>query len=359
MIPSEVLFQSFRSLDWMHHLSDSCAILTDENVQSLYGEELRELLLSQGKNTLLFSFPPGESNKTREVKQRIEEAMLASECHRKTTLIALGGGVCTDLGGFLASTYMRGIPLILIPTTLLAMVDAAIGGKNGVNLLHLKNGIGTFYDPKMILIDPSFLETLPEREWRQGLAEIAKHACIADAQLFQELQSTFDRSEPSLTEMIRRNISIKMSVVRKDRREAGYRKILNFGHTVGHALESLSGYRHTHGEAIAMGMLVEGLLSTLLSLLPRSSWEDLRDLLLRYSLFPDLRDFPTAETLYQQMRLDKKGEGGAPSCILLQSVGVAYQKGENFCHPIEDALFRKAWETSCYALLSDHGPLPV
>lgn len=239
------------------------AIVSDSNVAPLYAERLRRSF--GDARTGLHVVPAGESYKTREQWAALTDELLATGAGRDTTIVALGGGVVGDLAGFVAATFMRGIPVVQVPTTLLAMVDASIGGKTGVDTPHGKNLVGAFHPPAAVVADVELLGTLPPRELRAGLAEVVKHALIADENLFDRLASEL----PSLTKapweewvrIVGDNVAIKAGIVADDEREAGRRKVLNFGHTLGHAVEHVSGYSLLHGEAVAIGMVLECMLA--------------------------------------------------------------------------------------------------
>lgn len=271
-----------------------------------------------------FVFPPGETAKTRTTKEWIEDGMLEAKMDRNSALIALGGGVTTDLGGFVASTYLRGIPLILIPTTLLGMVDASVGGKNGVNTACGKNLIGTFYQSELILIDPECLATLPAAQMRSGKAEIIKYALTLDPELL---------SCETLEEKIRRCVALKTDIVSEDPHDRGRRHILNFGHTVGHALEAVSEFTLAHGDAVAVGMLIEALMSVELGFLKE-------DVILK--IFSILEEFPVcsidSSSLFSHMNYDKKGK----NFVVLTDFGKVLECGGTFCHPIEPEILEQA-----------------
>lgn len=220
--------------DVLERFSGPIAIITDTKIEKLFGKKLFKGQAS------FFSFPAGEKSKTRKTKEKIEDGLIQKGFGSDTVIVGLGGGVVTDLAGFVAATYCRGVKLVLIPTTLLGMVDAAIGGKNGVNTPKAKNRIGTFYFPELIMIDTDFLKTLPEKEMLMGGAEILKYGLIDDPSLFQDLPKLFS----SIDKTIEKSIAAKKKVVGEDPEEKkGLRRILNFGHTIGHALETIENYK--------------------------------------------------------------------------------------------------------------------
>jgi len=241
------------------------AVITDDNVGPLYGARIRDALGTA--RTTMLTVPAGEAHKTRDTWARLTDELLAAGFGRDSLIVALGGGVVGDVAGFVAATYMRGIPFVQVPTTLLAMVDASIGGKTGVDTPAGKNLVGAFHQPLAVVVDPSVLATLPREHLRAGFAEVIKHGAIADeAYLDRAVAAASDLSSLDVTgdamiDLVSRSIEIKADVVRRDEREGGLRKILNFGHTIGHAVELLSDYSMLHGDAIAVGMSYESALA--------------------------------------------------------------------------------------------------
>lgn len=252
-------------------------VITDRRVDRLYGQEARESLARGGYRASLLTMAPGERAKGWAVVQRLARELLAQGAHRGTALIALGGGVVGDVTGFLASIFLRGVPLVQVPTTLLAMVDAGIGGKTAINLPEGKNLLGTFHQPRLVVIDPEFLHTLPPKERLNGLAEVLKAGFIRDRELLEQMDRNglgiFSHSG-ELQEIIYRAAGIKAAIVAADAREQDLRRLLNFGHTLGHGLEAASGFRLPHGRAVALGMLMALRLSERLANLPgdESRW---------------------------------------------------------------------------------------
>ena len=269
----------------------------------------------------------GESIKTREAKHRLEDELLIRKCGRDTLLIAMGGGALLDMVAFTASTYMRGISLILIPTTLLAMVDAAIGGKTAVDTPFGKNLIGSFYPPERILIDPEFLDTLPKKELLNGLAEMLKYGLIRERQIWDRLLQG-----ASFEEMIPACIECKLSIIKEDPFETGLRRILNFGHTIGHALEQQSNYTIPHGQAVAIGCILESHLSMTLGYLPTDVHKEIADAYLSFG-FPLLS--PTRLDLFwEAIALDKKGRGDEPRIVLIDQIGHALPFSGAYCRSV-------------------------
>ncbi len=246
-------------------------VVSDQRVARLHAEPVLQALAGAGYLPELLTVPPGERSKSWAVVQRLARELLARGAHRGSALMALGGGVVGDLTGFLASIYMRGLDFIQVPTTLLAMVDAAIGGKTAINLPEGKNLLGTFHQPRLVAVDPQFLQTLPRAERLNGLAEVLKAGFIRDPDLLRRLAAERARlftDEAELTEIIHRAAAIKAKVVAADEREGDLRRILNFGHTLGHGLEQASHFRLAHGRAVALGMVAALRLSEELAGLP-------------------------------------------------------------------------------------------
>ena len=244
-------------------------VVTNPVISSHYGDRVCRSLVEAGFETVTIELEAGARFKTLQSVERIYQAALEHRLERSSLIVALGGGVVGDMAGFAASTWLRGLRVVQIPTTLLAMVDAAIGGKTGVNHPLGKNLIGTFHQPSLVLVDPLVLATLPARELRAGLAEVIKYGVIWDAELFKRLESlsTFDQLDSGvLTDILVRSCQAKAEVVARDEREGGLRAILNYGHTVGHAIESATDYRHyLHGEAVALGMVAAGRIAAAMS----------------------------------------------------------------------------------------------
>ncbi|MDQ2765536.1 MAG: 3-dehydroquinate synthase, partial [Gemmatimonadota bacterium] len=264
------------------------AIISDDNVAPLYAPRLRASL--GAAQTGLFTIPSGEAHKTREQWAQLTDALLAAGFGRDSTILALGGGVIGDLAGFVAATYMRGIPFVQIPTTLLAMIDASIGGKTGVDTAAGKNLVGAFHRPRTVLVDPTVLTTLPREQLRAGVAEAIKHGAIVDAEYYESVSVALpalldDPASDDMLDLIVRSITIKASIVRADEHEAGIRKILNFGHTFGHAIERCLGYGEwLHGEAVAAGMVMAAEFSERLGWLPAGEVRRIEKLLVALKL---------------------------------------------------------------------------
>lgn len=282
----------------------------------------------------LFTFPAGERNKTAAQWQELGESLLATGYGRDAAIIALGGGVTGDLAGFVAATFMRGVPYVQIPTTLLAMIDSSIGGKTGVDTPHGKNLIGAFHQPKVVIADLDTLKTLPPAHLCAGMAEALKHGAIADASYFEWLVSHRDdilnRDSAVLHDVVRRSVEIKAAIVAQDIHESGQRIVLNFGHTVGHAIETVAGYEVLHGEAVAAGMAVAARLGARLGITDTDSVSSLVAALEAFRLPDDASDY-AADALLEAMQTDKKRRHGTVRFALLETIGtIARSDTENW-----------------------------
>lgn len=332
---SDVLSKAGAAIRGMSPKARNAFVLTDRNCLR-YARTIARGLEAAGLETEVHGVPPGESKKSLATAASLYDALARAGADRKTPLVAVGGGVITDLGGFVAATYMRGIPAFLAPTTLLGQVDAAIGGKTGVNLPHGKNLVGTFTQPAGVFLDPLALATLPAREYVAGLGEVVKYGMIRDAELFAAVERGIDsvraRDPEALEEIVHRCAAIKADVVGQDEREQGLRAILNFGHTIGHAIEAGLGYgAWLHGEGVACGMVLAADLSHRLGLMPAAFVERLRALIERAGL-PVQPPKLGAERYLQLMRVDKKAEAGAIRFVLIEALGRAG------LHAVPDAL---------------------
>jgi len=302
-------------------------VITNEIVDRLYGEKVISSLDTAGLEAGKIVIPDGERYKSLETFNRVIGEMIRMKCDRQAAVLALGGGVVGDLAGYVAASYMRGISFLQVPTTLLAQVDASIGGKVGVNHPLGKNMIGAFHQPRLVLIDPEALQTLPERERICGLAEIAKHALIRDREYFVFLETHWEEILGQEAEVLGRTIlrscEIKAEIVGRDEREAGQRALLNFGHTVGHGLEAAGHFEILrHGEAVWIGMLAEAYLSKQLGKLEVPVFERLEKFLHRIPLLPSLEGISTDE-IGEFIARDKKVVTGAIRVVMLESIGEA------------------------------------
>lgn len=291
------------------------------------------------------TFPSGEPSKTREQWSRLTDALLNEGYGRDSALVALGGGVAGDLAGFVAATYMRGLPYVQVPTSLLAMVDASVGGKTGVDAPEGKNLIGAFHPPVAVVADPRVLATLSDRDFRGGMAEAVKHGLIADPAYFAWLEAEADallaRREPALTHLVRRSVELKAEVVSEDERETGRRAILNAGHTVAHALELVSGYALPHGDAVALGLVAECALAERLGLAPRGLGHRVAGLLARFGLPVRLPAPVASDRLMAAMATDKKNRGAQVRFALPRAIG-EMEPGEAWTCPASAAEVARA-----------------
>jgi 3-dehydroquinate synthase len=303
------------------------ALITDSAVQPLYAGRVEGQF---DKGTLeVLTIPPGESNKTRETWSRLTDQLLAKGLGRDSAVIALGGGVVGDLAGFVAATFMRGIPVVQVPTTLVAMVDAAIGGKTAVDTPAGKNLVGAFHSPAAVLVDPHLLATLPLRELRAGFAEVVKYGVIADEPYLREvaegvskqLSAPRDSMGDSMLSLIVRSVEIKADIVSRDQREDGLRKVLNFGHTIGHAVELVSGFSLLHGEAVAIGMALESRLAERIGLAQSGTAETVSSALQEAGLPIALPAGFEGDAVIEAMRSDKKGRLGKTRFALPLRIG--------------------------------------
>ena len=304
---------------------ERAAIITNTVVGPLYLDAVAQSLRAAGKRVTEIVLPDGEEEKNWENLQSIYNGLLNDKCDRKTTIIALGGGVIGDMAGFAAATYMRGVPFVQVPTTLLAQVDSSVGGKTGINHPLGKNMIGAFYQPQAVIADTATLNTLPARELSAGLAEVIKHGAIIDARFFDWIEANISklmaRDPAALAYAIQRSCEIKADVVRQDEREGGLRAILNFGHTFGHAIESGMGYgQWLHGEAVGCGMVMAADLSQRLGYIDAAT-RDRVTALVHAAGLPHIAPDLGVERWLDLMQVDKKNEGGQIRFILLKPLG--------------------------------------
>lgn len=308
-------------------LGRRCAVITDAVVGPLHVEAVKVSLVAAGFEPVSITVPSGETAKSLRVVSDCYDQLAAARLERKSFIVALGGGVVGDLAGFIAATYLRGIPFVQVPTTLLSQVDSSVGGKVGVNLKAGKNLVGAFHQPRLVLCDLDTLGTLPERELRAGLGEVIKYGIIHDPALFRRLERTMPqllaRDPATLSSVIARCCAIKAEVVGQDETESGLRAILNFGHSIGHGLEAISGYGHyLHGEAISIGQVAAAHLSAWrLGLSPREVTR-IRDLFIAAGLPVTVQLSPRQrQALFKAMSLDKKVSGGELRFVLARRIG--------------------------------------
>lgn len=316
------------------------AVVSDERVAELYAERALSSLRGADCSARLFTFPPGEESKNRRRWMRLTDELLEAGLGRDAAVVALGGGVTGDLAGFVAATYMRGVPVVQVPTTVLAMLDSSVGGKTGVNAPAGKNLVGAFHHPSHVLVDPSLLSTLPVGHRRAGMAEAVKAAAVLDRELFawlEEEASGLREGDPSLLgELVRRAVPLKARVVSRDPGERGRRAILNFGHTLGHAMEAASGYGVLHGQAVAAGMRLETALGEELGVTEAGTGDRLAGLLDRLDL--DWASSPelTANRVLDAATTDKKRRGGELRVVLLRRIGEVARDPEGaYAHVVD------------------------
>lgn len=330
---NENIFVSDELLEICKNSRCRVVILADQAIAKIAGARLKMHL-----NAELISIKGGESCKTRETKELVENELLKKKYNRDTLIIAMGGGALTDLVGFIAMTYMRGVPLILIPTTLLGMVDAAIGGKNGINTSLGKNLIGSIYQPQAVFIDPQLLSTLPKKEWLNGLAEILKMGLIFEPAIWKmcEQNPIAWQSPQNLKTLLHQSVMAKLHILDEDLEEQGMRRVLNFGHTVGHALEMISKYKMTHGQAVAMGCMAESWLSSHLGHL---SFESLNRILKLYQATGFEMSLPkafTAKKFKEALQRDKKALQGLTRFVMIERIGHCASFAGAYCAPISE-----------------------
>lgn len=305
-------------------LSGSCLIITDDNVGRLHGASLQHALGQAGYDVQLLQVPPGEISKSLAAAEDLADRMIAGGLDRGSFVVALGGGVIGDLAGFVAAIYHRGIPYVQVPTTIVAQVDSAIGGKTGVNTQAGKNLLGSFHQPELVLADTTTLSTLPDREYREGFAEVIKHGAIRDAAMLDQLNP--EDSPQSLAPLIARNITIKAAIVAEDEREkSDLRALLNFGHTIGHAIENVAGYgRFLHGEAISLGLAAALEISQTKAGLSLEAAEQVRAKLKAYGLPLTIPSDLATKSLLAATRRDKKFSAGKIRFVVVPALGQAH-----------------------------------
>lgn len=321
-------------------------IITDTNVGPIYGSPA---LRAFPKNSAsLLTIPAGEAHKTRDTWTRLTDELLALGVGRDTAIVALGGGVVGDVAGFVAATFMRGVPVVQIPTTLLAMIDASIGGKTGVDTPSGKNLVGAFHNPTAVFSDPQVLATLDVNNLRTGFAEAIKHGVIADSGYFEFVAGEIPKLlapggivGDSVSRLIVRSIEIKAEIVSRDEREQGLRKVLNFGHTVGHAIETLSGYGLAHGEAVSIGMVLESAIAERIGLAEAGTSAAIRDALRVAGLPVDRPRAISGEKILDSMRADKKAREGRTEYALPRCIGAMAGSESSWAVTVEDDIVRE------------------
>ena len=331
------------------NIAHSHALVTDSNVAELYGGTLLQDLEKVLSEVRMIAFAAGEQSKTREIKSFIEDRMLESGFGRDSSVIALGGGVVGDIAGFVAATYMRGVPCVQVPTSLVACVDSSVGGKTAVDTPHGKNLIGAFYQPWRVYVDTDTLKTLGPRQLAEGLAEIIKYGVIKSEDLFcyleENIEKVYEFDDAALLEVIETSCRIKAEVVEKDEKEQNLRKILNFGHTVGHAIEQLSDYTISHGEAISAGMVIEGKIA-----LGRTGWseqeqERLTSLFKRAGLPTEPPGGVSVGKIIDVMKIDKKARKGKIEMSLPDRIGKMKEQGGSYGIKIGEQAITSAFKS--------------
>ena len=315
-------------------------VVSDSNVAPLHGRRIADACRAEDLDVAVVTFPAGEASKTRATWVRLTDELLAEGLGRDACILAVGGGVTTDVGGFLAATYMRGIPVVQVPTSYLAMIDASVGGKTGVDVEAGKNLVGAFHQPAAVVADTDLLETLPPRERREGLVEAVKHGAILDPDHLETLQERMDdllAARPdAAAAVVLASVGLKARVVAEDEREAGYRQILNFGHTIGHAVEAASAYRMGHGTAVGLGMLAEADMGERLGVTEPGTRERLGRIL-QPLLDRPLGSAVGVEEAARFLGHDKKARRGRPRYVLLRRLG-AVAEGEGWTREVSDDL---------------------
>ncbi len=303
------------------------AIITDSNVSKLYARDVESALSGISDKTVIYEIPAGEEHKNLDEISKIYEILIENHFDRHDLLIALGGGVVGDMCGFTAATYLRGVSFVQIPTTLLSQTDSSIGGKTGVDFGGLKNMIGAFYMPRLVYMNISTLKTLDERQYASGFAEVMKHGLIKDENfytwLIDNLYEIGDRDPEVLMEMIKRSCMIKKAVVEKDPTEKGDRALLNFGHTLGHAIEKYKNFEMSHGECVALGCIAAAFISYKRSLLSTEEYYEIRDMFVPFNLPISVEDIDKDEVL-ELTRSDKKADSDKIKFVLLKKIGKAF-----------------------------------
>ena len=328
---------------WLHEqgFSGRAVIITDTTVKGLYGEALGRSLTGTGFRVTTLEVPPGEEQKSLETAGRLYRELSGAYAERTTPVLALGGGVVGDLAGFVAATYMRGVPLVQLPTTLLAQVDSSLGGKTAVDHGQLKNTIGVFYQPRLVVADTDTLRTLPSVELSNGLVEVIKSAAIRNRDFFNFLDINMERArsldKKVLEEIVLETARIKTEIVGKDEKEQGLRGILNYGHTVGHAVEAVSDFRLKHGQAVAIGMVAAAGISHKMGLLDKSDVSRLTDVIKKAGLPTAMPDLDIKDVL-QAMKHDKKVQRDKIRFVLLKAIGEAFITGEVSLALVEEVL---------------------
>lgn len=335
--------------NWLPSRFNDIVIITDNTVKKLYGNALAKCLISRGHRVLLLAFPAGENSKIATTKKMLEEKILANHYARDSLILALGGGIVGDMAGFIAATYMRGIAYIQIPTSLLAMIDSSVGGKTGINTPQGKNLVGAFWHPIAVITDTDVLKTLPEKQIIAGLVEAIKIFLTSDKQNFlyveKNLSKTLSLNTTTLTDIIQAAVSLKSDIVHQDEKEQGLRMTLNFGHTIGHALEKISDYKILHGYAVAYGILIETKLSQLLGLLSENDFLAIEALFTQLGIKASSLKKYSVKDIIKLTASDKKTKAHKARYILLKTIGSVYESKGNYAHAVPEKLIQRAIST--------------
>lgn len=331
------LFRTIGSTLGEHFSGKKIALITDENIQKVYGDFLKKQLDASHCEWEIIALPAGDTSKSFDALMLIYKRLIDFQITRDDVIAALGGGVIGDITGFAAATFLRGVDFVQIPTTLIGQVDSSIGGKNAVNLPEGKNLVGTFYQPNYVFIDPDFVQTLSDYHMADGMAEIIKYACVADADLFSDLIRMRNHRNAALIEsIIYRCCLIKKQIIEQDEKDQGVRMLTNFGHTIGHAIENLYDYRtYGHGQAVAIGMQTITEHSEAMGLTGINTSAMLKEILLEYGLPAELPQGIDKDLLAQSAMKDKKRRGNKMNLVLLEKIGKGY------LYPIEKSDIRK------------------
>lgn len=321
-------------------------IITDSRVKELYANKLKNFLDKNAFECNIITFKPGEKSKTQVTKTAIEKKMLNLSCDRNTMIIALGGGVVGDMAGFIAATYMRGISYINIPTTLLAMVDSSVGGKTAIDTKQGKNLIGAFWQPSAVLVDLDYLKTLPKNHYKNGLVEAIKIFLIADVKYFNYLEKNINKilseDKTILQKIITRAIKLKAEIVSKDIKDNHTRMKLNFGHTIGHAIEHASHYKLLHGYAVGLGILIECRIAIMHGLLSREDYARIENILMLLDITNKLLKNIKVKSIMKSMQLDKKSVDHQSRFVLLKKVGQVSIENKMITHTVKDQVIKQA-----------------
>jgi 3-dehydroquinate synthase len=327
--------------------SNKVVIITDDVIKSIFAIKIAKLI--KKLDAFLITVSNGEKSKSRKIKEQIEDALLKKKLGRDTVIIAFGGGVIGDLAGFVASTYNRGVPIVQVPTTFLSMVDSSIGGKTSVNTKHGKNLIGAFYQPSSVFIDLDFLLKLPKQEFINGLCETLKISITSDRKFFNYIlknhREIISKKPDVLMHLIKKSILLKLNAIKNDETESNLRQVVNFGHTYGHALETISNFKIKHGFCVIYGMIVESKISELLGFLPESERKQILFLFAMFGLPVRIDKNTGYNGIFEIMKIDKKSKGQRPRFVILKKIGKVRSEENNYSFEVKESMIKKAIET--------------